>query len=172
LKTLQGNICSLRALEPEDLDFLYRLENNESIWEVSSTQTPYSKYVLRQYLANSHQDIYEAKQLRLVIEYQKKAAGLIDLFDYNPQHQRVGIGILVIKQFQQNGLATEALKLLINYVFKNLNIHQIYANILSDNKISIELFSKLNFKKVGIKKEWIKVEKTYKDEYLFQLINN
>jgi len=91
LKTIQGNICSLRALEPEDLYFLYKLENNESIWEVSSTQTPYSKYVLKQYLANSHQDIYEAKQLRLVIEYHKEAAGLIDLFDYNPQHQRVGM---------------------------------------------------------------------------------
>ena len=65
--TLKGQNIHLRALEPEDLDFLYEIENNESIWEVSNTQTPYSKWVLKQYLENAHQDIYEAKQLRLVI---------------------------------------------------------------------------------------------------------
>ena len=65
--TLKGKNIHLRALEPEDLDFLYEIENNESIWEVSNTQTPYSKWVLKNYLENAHQDIYEAKQLRLVI---------------------------------------------------------------------------------------------------------
>ena len=38
---------SLRALEPEDLDFLYSTENNQIFWEVSSTQTPFSKFTLK-----------------------------------------------------------------------------------------------------------------------------
>ena len=33
----------LRALEPEDLDFLYEMENDESLWEVGSTNVPYSR---------------------------------------------------------------------------------------------------------------------------------
>jgi diamine N-acetyltransferase len=65
--TLQGKNIYLRALEPEDLEFVYAIENDESIWEVSNTQTPYSRFLIRQYLENAHQDIYEAKQLRLVI---------------------------------------------------------------------------------------------------------
>jgi diamine N-acetyltransferase len=60
--TLQGKSIYLRALEPADLEFLYAIENNESIWEVSNTQTPYSRFLIRQYLKNEHQDIYEAKQ--------------------------------------------------------------------------------------------------------------
>ncbi|HCC29063.1 MAG TPA: GNAT family N-acetyltransferase, partial [Marinilabiliales bacterium] len=57
----------LRALEPEDLDFLYACENNTQIWQVSHTLVPYSRYVLKQYLANAHLDIYTAKQLRLLM---------------------------------------------------------------------------------------------------------
>ena len=80
--TLQGKNIYLRALEPEDLEFIFAIENDESIWELSNTQTPYSRFLIRQYLENANQDIYEAKQLRLAIcnNDDFKAIGLIDLF--------------------------------------------------------------------------------------------
>ena len=95
--TLKGQNIHLRALEPEDLDFLYEIENNESIWEVSNTQTPYSKRVLKNYLENAHLDIYEAKQLRLVIVFSKtnERFGCIDLFDFDAKNSRAGIGIII-----------------------------------------------------------------------------
>src|SRR6478752_4930353 len=95
--TLQGNTIYLRALEPEDLDFVHSIENDESVWEFSNTQTPYSKFLIRQYLENAHQDIYEAKQLRLAIckNATFKAIGLIDLFDFDPKNKRAGVGIII-----------------------------------------------------------------------------
>ncbi|MGB0879797.1 MAG: GNAT family N-acetyltransferase [Polaribacter sp.] len=170
---LCGQKINLRALEPEDLSFLYEIENNESFWEVSNTQTPFSKFLLKQYLENAHLDIYEAKQLRLVIEElsSKKAVGMIDLFDFKPQHHRAGVGILIQPKFQGKGFASEALSLLIQYCFTHLNLHQLYANITSDNTTSLQLFSKHQFIKVGTKKSWIFSEGNYKDEILYQLIN-
>ncbi len=169
---LHGEKVRLRALEPEDLDFLFTTENNTAFWEVSNTQVPFSRFVLKQYLENSHQDIYEAKQLRLVVEETtySQAIGLIDLFDFNPQHKRAGIGILIHPDFQKNGFAFEALSILIDYAFKHLNLHQLYANITANNSKSISLFTKHKFKKVGIKKDWILSEGKFKDEILFQLI--
>lgn len=174
MQTLSGKYISLRALEPEDLQFLFEIENNEIFWEVSHTQAPFSKFLLKQYLENSHLDIYEAKQLRLLIEENqtKNAVGMIDLFDFNPQHQRAGVGILVHPNYQQNGFASEALQLLINYAFTYLNLHQLYVNITSDNKKSISLFKKHLFKKIGIKKDWIVSNGIFKDEILLQLIKN
>ena len=174
MQTLKGEHINLRALEPEDLDFLYQIENNEAFWEVSHTQTPFSKYILKQYLENAHLDIFEAKQLRLLIEEKstKKQIGMIDLFDFNPTHKRAGIGILIHPEFQQNGFASEALSLLINYCFSILDVHQLFANITSDNSKSISLFTKHNFNKVGIKKDWILSEGKFKDEVLFQLIKD
>ena len=172
MNTLHGNTIHLRALEPEDLQFLFDTENDESFWEVSHTQTPFSKFLLKQYLENAHLDIFEAKQLRLLIEEKstKRQIGLIDLFDFNPQHKRAGIGILIHPNFQKNGFAFEALSILIDYAFKYLNLHQLYANITATNSKSISLFTKHKFKKVGIKKDWILSEGKFKDEILFQLI--
>lgn len=163
----------LRALEPEDLDFLFSIENNELFWEASHTQAPFSKFILKQYLENAHLDIYEAKQLRLLIEEKnsKKPVGMIDLFDFNPQHRRAGIGIVISEKFQQKGYASKALQLLIKYCFSHLNLHQLYANITSDNTKSLTLFAKHNFAKVGVKKDWILSNGIYKHEILFQLIN-
>lgn len=96
---------------------------------------------------------------------------MIDLFDFNPQHKRAGIGILIHPDFQQKGFASEALQLLINYCFTHLHLHQLYANITNDNTNSLHLFEKQNFKLIGVKKDWIFSNGTYKDELLFQLIN-
>ena len=173
MKAFTGKKIHLRALEPEDLDFLYTIENNESFWEVSSTQTPFSRFILEQYIVNSHQDIFEAKQLRLIIvdNTTNINVGMVDLFEFNPLHKRAGIGILIIENEQHKGFASEAIDLMINYSFNHLNLHQLFANITADNTKSLELFKKLNFKKIGIKKEWIFSKGNFKDEVLFQLIN-
>ena len=124
--TLQGKKVKLRALEPEDLDFLFKIENNTKFWEVSSTQVPFSKYMLKKYLENAHQDIYEAKQLRMVIEEisNNKTVGLIDIFDFNPKHKRAGIGIVISEPYQKEGFASDSLSLLVSYCFEVLDLHQ------------------------------------------------
>lgn len=171
--TLKGKHINLRALEPTDLAFLYQIENDEAFWEVSNTQKPFSKFLLQQYLDNAQQDIYQAKQLRLlIVENETDASvGMIDFFDFDPKHQRAGVGILVSPQFENKGYATESLQLLISYAFLHLDLHQLYANITDDNKNSITLFEKQGFKSMGIKKDWIFSNGQFKNEISYQLIN-
>jgi len=171
---LKGNNVYLRAVEPEDLSFLYEIENDESLWDVSNTLAPYSKWLLKNYLENSHQDLYEAKQLRLAVveTTADHLVGLIDLFDFDPKNSRIGLGIVVKNSVDRNkGYGTESVRLLIDYVFKVLNIHQIYVNVASTNDASIKLFSNFGFQKIGVKKEWNRCGSTYVDEVLYQLIN-
>lgn len=171
--TLKGERIYLRALEPEDIELIYAIENDESVWEVSQTQTPYSRFLIKQYLENCHKDIYEVKQLRLVIvTNDNEAVGFVDLFDFDPKNDKVGLGILVLNQARGKKYGREALELLIDYVFKNLYVHQIYANVLEDNLISIKLFESLGFLRSGVKKDWVLEGNQYKNEYLFQLIKN
>lgn len=172
---LQNQNIYLRSLEPEDLDFLYETENNPDIWELSSNQTPYSKFVLKQYIERTlSEDIYALKELRLVIckTDDDSKIGLIDLFDFDPKNKRAGVGILISdKKNRGLGYASEALQTLIDYSFEVLHLHQLFCNILFDNQESVSLFMKYNFKQVGIKKDWIFDGENYKDEILFQLIN-
>lgn len=165
----------LRALEPEDLELLYDWENNEQYWIISNTVAPFSKYTLKRYLKNSHKNIYETGQLRLMIDIisEKKTIGTIDLFEFDPFHKRAGIGILVADDEQRRkGYATMALKCLIKYCFSILQLHQLWCNILADNTESIDLFTKLGFVKIGTKKDWTKTADGYKDEIMFQLVRS
>ncbi len=166
-----GNI-KLRPLEPEDVDILYQWENDSSIWEFSNTKAPFSKHLLRLYIENSFKDIYETKQLRLVIETNEgKLAGAIDLFDFEPYHQRAGVGILIhSKEDRNKGYASDALQALISYSINVIGVRQLYANITTDNTASIHLFTKAGFIEVGIKKGWLKTPYGWKDEVLMQKI--
>ncbi|PWK19483.1 GNAT family N-acetyltransferase [Xanthomarina spongicola] len=171
--TLKGEHIYLRALEPEDLEFIHAIENNEVIWELSNTQTPYSKFLIKQYLENAHKDIYEVKQLRLIISnYSNIALGMIDLFDFDFKNSRAGVGVLIKDTAErQKGIGNEALELLVQYCKTHLNLHQLYCNISEDNEASLKLFSKHGFQIVGLKKDWNFVNGSYKNEYLLQLIN-
>lgn len=173
---LNNQHISLRALEPSDIDILYQWENDTEVWEVSHTQTPFSRMVLEQYLSTAYQDIYTTKQLRLVIEINsaiKKAIGCIDLFEFDPYHQRAGIGILIAdKNERKKNYASEALTVLIDYCFTTLNLNQLYCNITTDNAPSIHLFEKHGFEIIGVKKQWIRVGGVFKDELMLQLVKS
>ena len=169
---LNGKHIYLRALEPEDLDFIYTIENDESFWEISNTQTPYSRYLIKQYLEYAHKDIYEVKQLRLVIcGFNDEQIGMIDFFEFDFKNKRAGIGILIKdSENREKGYGREALKLLVNYGFKHLNLHQVYCNISEGNEASIKLFKSQGFEEIGLKKDWNYSKGSFKSEYLFQRI--
>ncbi len=171
---LENKNIRLRAVEIKDIDTLYQWENNIDIWRISNTLTPFSRNIIERYVQNSHKDIYEIKQLRLMIETKKgqAAIGTIDLFNFDPFHQRAGIGILINnKDDRGKGYASEALSILIDYCFNILQLHQLYCNIESNNTPSINLFKKHGFTIIGLKKDWIKGFNKWEDEYLLQVIN-
>ena len=171
MNTLKGKNIFLRALESEDINYLFSIENNEKYWSISDSQIPFSRYLLNRYLKNSNMDIYEAKQLRLVItDFQNIAIGLIDLFDIDFKNNRAGVAIIINEKMRSKGFAKEALELLIQYSKTHLSLHQLYCNILEDNSHSINLFKSVEFKQVGLKKDWIKFDGKYKNELLLQLI--
>jgi len=172
MNALENSVIKLRSLEPNDLDFLYRTENNIELWEVSNTLKPFSKYTLQKYIDNAHLDISVAKQVRFVVEthLEKTLVGLIELFDYEPIHMRAGIGIHIVKSEQRKKYAENALQVLIPYCFDILRLNQIYCDISIDNFASIKLFEKSGFKHTGTKKQWLNTEKGFKDVLFYQLI--
>ncbi|MFZ7145577.1 MAG: GNAT family N-acetyltransferase [Bacteroidota bacterium] len=178
---LVGELIQLRALEPTDLNQLYKWENDSSIWSVSGTLVPFSKFVLEEFVTQVHQDIYTNKQLRLMIDLKyfeesdedetTRSIGCVDLFDFDPKNKRAGIGILIAdKADRGRGYATEALHLIIDYGFEILDLHQIYSNIRVENESSVTLFKRAGFEVTGLKQDWIYEQGKFYDEYTLQLI--
>jgi diamine N-acetyltransferase len=172
---MKSEHLQLRALEPSDIDLLFKWENNTALWHLSNTLTPFSRFALEQYIMNAGDDIFTTKQLRLMIDLKTvephRTIGCIDLFDFDPSNLRAGIGIMIENDERGKGFASEALDLMIAYAFKRLKLHQLYSNVLSENLASLELFKKKHFEIIGVKQEWIMIDSSWVDEYMLQLIN-
>jgi len=139
----------LRTLKDADLDFLFSLENDKSIWAVSGTTEPFSLVQLANYISHAKEDIAIAEQFRFVIDYQGKAIGCIDLYEYNFKKQSAGVGVVILKQYRRRGFAKQSLTLLINYAWEKLHLKQLHTGIFSDNKASLSLFQSIGFEMVG-----------------------
>lgn len=170
---LQNNKVLLRKPEPEDLEFLYNIENNSKYWHLSETRAPYTKWHIRQHIENSNYDIFTSKELRLVIELteNRTSVGIIDIFDFDPHNSNAGLAIIIDEQFRKQGIARDALSLTIEYCFDFLLLHQLYCNIDINNDTSIQLFESFGFKKSGIFTDWKKSKSGYNDVLFYQLIN-
>ena len=162
---------SLRAAEPEDASLIYRWENDRTLWRVSETSAPTSRFQIEQFLLNGS-DLFANRQLRLMIEAQaeKEPVGSVDLFDYDPLHQRVGIGILIDAPYRGKGYAARAVRLALDYLFHDLMVHQVYCLVDATNLPSQHLFESLGFQCCGRRKDWIKTPDGFLDVYFYQII--
>lgn len=163
----------LRAVEPEDLNIMYEMENDPAMWDISSFTVPYSRYVLRQYIDGSQSDMFADKQLRLMIvrRADECTLGTIDITDFVPLHSRGAVGIAIHKNYRKEGYATDALKLLCEYAFDFLFIKQLYAYVAVSNEASIRLFISCGFEQTGLLKDWLQIENQYSDAAFFQCVN-
>ena len=160
----------LRAVEPEDLDRLYAWENNTQLWDVGNTRNPYSRYILKQYIVNSDKDIYESKQLRLMMVSVKTGdtVGTVDLFDFDIHNSRIALGLYVDAAFQGKGYARESLNLVEEYLFDYLKINQLYCHIAENNTASMRMFEQEKYEKTGLLRDWIKTANGFENIVVFQ----
>ncbi len=163
----------LRALEPEDIDLMYQIENDPQVWDISNFTVPYSRFVLKQYIKESQCDIFVDKQLRLIVIRREDNVpiGTIDLSEFSPSHKRAEIGIAINSQYRNMGYASQAIKLLEDYAFKFLHIHSLTALVSVQNDISSRLFISCGYQQTGTLKDWICTEHGYEDVVVFQKLN-
>ena len=171
----RNSTLSLRAVEPEDLALLYLWENDRTVWHLSNTLVPFSRYQLKQYIESDPGNIHAHQQLRMMIDCreagkQLRTVGSIDLFDFDPIHQRAGLGILIASaDDRRQGYACEAILQMMEYSRNILFLNQLYCNIAVSNTASIQLFKKIGFEITGTKKEWLRTETGWEDELFLQL---
>ena len=159
----------LRAIEPEDLDVLYQIENDRSLWHVGTTNVPYSRYTLHDYIANSSDDIYVDRQVRLMVENDEgETVGIVDLVQFSPQHLRAEVGIVIMNAQRRKGYATAAVEALCDYAQRVIHLHQLYAVVDSHNEAAVALFRKNGFSVENTLQEWLFDGREYHDALLMQ----
>lgn len=169
---LSNDVIALRALEPTDLDTLYRWENDTALWVVSDTAAPYSRKALWQYLEQDTGDIYAQRQLRLMITQATDGTpiGTIDFLNFDPLNNRAELGLFIADEWRGKGLGRQALELLTAYARGHLGLHQLYVFIALDNTVCLKLFEDYGYRRAGVLNSWVKRGTTYRDVALLQML--
>ena len=159
----------LGAMEPEDLDFLYRIENDTQLWDVGPTNVPYSRFLLHEYMSNVTGDIYTDHQARLMIENDSgEVVGIADLVNFDAKHRRAEVGIVIEKAYRNQGYATSAVLQLKDYARQVIHLHQFYAYVAEENVASLRLFTKVGFVQNAKLSDWLYDGNSYHGAWLLQ----
>ena len=158
----------LRAIEPEDLDLLYHIENDVELWNVGTSNVPYSRYLLHDYVANAKNDIYTDRQVRMMVENEEgKVVGVVDLVSFDPANRRAEVGIIIMNDYRRQGYAIAVIDAIKDYALRILHLHQLYAYVDCDNNASMRLFEKTGFCESVKIKDWLFDGVKYHDSVLF-----
>ena len=168
---IKNETITLRPAEPEDAEQIFLWENDRDVWRVSGTHAPYSHFQIEQFLLSDN-DLQANKQLRLMIDLAENGPtiGCIDIYDYDGFNQRASLGILIDKAHRRQGYARAALALCVEYLFRDLMLHQVHCAIDAMNTESQQLFEILGFALCGRRKEWIRTAEGFIDELEYQLL--
>ena len=161
----------LRAIEPEDLDLLYRIENDTTLWNIGTSNVPHSRYLLHDYVAHATNDIYTDRQVRMMIDNEEgQTVGIVDLVSFDPANRRAELGIIILSDDRRQGYASATLQQIRDYALRVLHLHQLYAYIDENNEPSLSLFRKAGFTIAGHIPEWLFDGEHYHDACLLQLV--
>ncbi len=160
----------LRAMEPDDLELLYQVENDMALWNVSNTNVHYSRHLLRDFIERSTGDIYTDKQVRMIADNQfGEPVAIADIVDFNPHSRRAELGVVVLPLVRGEGYGRATVKALMDYARRTLHLHQLYVYVGCDNQASLRLFRSMGFTESGRLKDWIYDGTTYHDVLLLQV---
>lgn len=141
---------SIRPMVPSDVDQVLLWENNPSDWESAINDSPYSRQDIVN-LVEQLQSFRDAKQARWIIEWNGEQVGTVDVFNVSFEQQSGEVGILIDEKYRGNGLAKIALSLL--EIQHELNeINSLIARVFLENNKSMQLFSSLDYEKIGTEK--------------------
>ncbi|MBQ8988671.1 MAG: GNAT family N-acetyltransferase [Prevotella sp.] len=161
----------LRAIEPEDLDLLYRIENDVKLWNVGTTNVPYSRYTLHDYIANAADDIYVDRQVRMMVEnHSGEIVGIVDIVNFDPQNRRAEVGLIILDAFRRQGYGSSVVEAISAYALNILHLHQLFAFVDVTNKASLSLFLKQGYKQSAVICDWLYDGREYHDAVLMQRV--
>jgi len=164
----RGEKIYFRTLTNDDVSVMLAWENNPDNWKISSTTKPYSRAQIEEFV-NLNQDVFIHTQLRLIVclTETNEIVGNIDLFEFEPEHKRIGVGILIDEKYRGKSLANQSVQLIEAYCKEILGVKNLFCNILTDNLKSINLFEKNKFNRVCLKPNWHLYDGKWFDEYLY-----
>jgi [ribosomal protein S5]-alanine N-acetyltransferase len=172
--TFGSKLVRLRQLRYEDIQTMPRLVTALVVQYLVHMPYPYGTEDARRFINKSRRNFRLKKELNFAIDLIETGnlSGVISLQRIDNVNKSGQIGYWIGKKYWNMGLATESINLLINYAFRVLRLHKVYANVLATNRASIRVLEKNGLKKEGILRDSIYKYDKFFDVVLYYRLNS
>lgn len=170
---LSSNRLILRQAIAADASDIYAYRSDSEINQFLSSE-PKSVAETEQFITNSAKELDEPGtwfQIAIVFRETNKVIGDIGLhFIDSEPHVQVEIGYTLSKTHQKQGIASEALREVIQFLFSNLKKHRITASVDPINEPSLRLLERLGFRKEAHFKKSLFFKGEWVDDVVYGLL--
>ncbi len=173
MKQLKTNRLTLRSFEEQDTPLLYSWENELSSWASSMTLNPLSHKFIKDYILYSNNSILEDGRLVILAENSEtgEPIGYLQLLDYEPLHQKLGLGVYLVEAARGKGFASELIEWAKTYAFDVLHCRMVYAETFESNEAACKLFRSVGFEQTAVLPDWFWINGAYESLVYYQIWN-
>jgi RimJ/RimL family protein N-acetyltransferase len=179
---LFGTLVNLREIlinDVQDITLLLMNYNvSKHLWEIPN---PYSIDDALEFIKRANRDFNTLKALHFAIESKiiprsrnnLKFVGTISVKNIDLVNKKADLGYWIGEQYWGRGIATECLKLIIDYAFSaELGLKQLCAYVFPENKASIRVLEKNGMNKVGVVNEYHKLSGRDRTSFIYVTIRH
>jgi RimJ/RimL family protein N-acetyltransferase len=163
---LHGELVTLRAFRPEDVDVLFAGTNDveTELFSGGGAPTPTPRESVVELWERRRND---RNSVDFIIEADGKVIGELGLFDPNHVARTMELGITVVdKEYWGRGYGSEAVRLAVDYGFRFRNVRKVCLTVLANNPRAIKAYAKAGFVEEGRRKLQVWNGGEYVDEVL------
>lgn len=169
---IQGDTIYLRRLAEEDVteDYVNWMNDPDINQYLESRFYVHTIDSVKSYVRSLINN--ENYQFGIFLKDTDEHIGNIKIGNINSYHRFGDIGFIIgNKKYWGRGIATEAVRLVTDFAFKELKLHKLWGGLYAPNIGSLRTFQKNGYEQEGIKKSHYLFNGVFVDDIVFSKIN-
>ncbi|MGG2055113.1 GNAT family protein [Lysinibacillus pakistanensis] len=150
---LRSSKLELKKIEDRHLQKLFDIYDNEKVFEFCGIIPKHNLQTVSKMIGHFDRDYQKKSRVKWGI-FQKSQndtlVGIIEAMDFNQKVDMVTIGYYLAEAYWGKGIATEAVHMIVKYLFEEVAINRIQAEVMPLNEPSKKVLLKNGFLKEGL----------------------
>lgn len=169
---LHSDRLLLRQLNESDVNEIFFLRSDARVLKYQDRKAAASVDEALEWitLMASIQKKKEGISWAICLKNNPQLIGTFNLWNFQKENYRAEVGYSLHPEWQGKGIMREAMKLCLDYAFKQIQLHSLEANVNPDNAASINLLQAHNFVKEAHFRENYYYDGKFLDSAIYSLL--
>lgn len=145
LPVLQSDQILIQGISEQDLEGVFAIYSNDRVFEYCGIIPKHNKDTVKNMIGHFERDYRKKSRVKWGIFENRELVGILEAFDFNQKVNMVTIGYFLAESHWGRGIATEAVRLLTAFLFREADVNRIQAEVMPGNESSKRVLLKNGF---------------------------